>query len=243
MKRSFVDLHLSPTLLELNKVFNFIKKAKMLGYDLIGFSTNISSDKTKIEAIKNYCRETEIDFVSRIDLNPKNRIDLKSQLRKVRRKYEIICVKCKTKEVSRQAARDRRVDLLNFPLLHFRNRFFDRSEAVLASNSLAALEIDVNPLLVQEGPSRVRLLSFLRRETAIAKDFHIPIVLSSGATKTALLRKPREIAALLYLIDLDEPSALDTISNNPNSIVARNREKLNSSFIAPGIRIIKEGKS
>jgi RNase P/RNase MRP subunit p30 len=243
MKRSFADLHLNPNLRELSTVFNFIKKTKMLGYDRIGFSTNIFSDKNKIDAVQNFCKETRIDFVSRIDLAPKNRNDLKSQLRKVRRKYEIICVKCKSKEVARQAAQDRRVDLLNFPSLHFRNRFFDRSEAVLARKSLTALEIDVIPLLVLEGSSRARFLSFLRRETTIAKDFHIPIILSSGATKTTLLRKPREIAALLSLLDLDDTSALDAISYNPNAIVARNRGKLNSSFIAPGIRIIKEGKS
>ena len=230
MKRSFADLHLNPNLDEPKKVFNLIKKAKTLGYSILGFSNSISTDIAKIDALKNYCKEIEIDFVSRIDLNPKNRTDLKSQLRLVRRKYEVICVRCKTKEVARQAAQDRRVDLLNFPILHSRRRYFDRSEAVLASNSLTALEIEVNPFLVLEGPSRARLLSLLRRETAIAKDFHIPIILSSVATKTTLLRKPREIAALLSLIDFDETSALDTISNNPNSIVARNRRKLNSKF-------------
>jgi len=241
MKRSFVDLHLSPNLQKIDTTFQFIKKAKNLGYNLIGFSTNIFTDKHSIDSIQSYCKETQIEFVSRIDLSPKNRNELKSQLRKVRRKYEIICVKCKTKEVARQAAQDRRVDLLNFPSLYFRNRFFDRSEAELASNSLAALEIDAKPLLVLEGSSRTRLLSFLRRESAIAKDFHIPIILSSGVSETTLLRKPREIATLMSLLDLDENSALDTISTNPNTIISRNREKLSSSFVAPGIRIIQEG--
>lgn len=244
MKRSFADLHLNLSLDEPKKAFNLIKKAKALGYDIVGFSnSSISTDMTKIEALKNYCKDIKIDFVSRIDLNPKNRTDLKSQLRLVRRKYEVICVRCKTKEVARQAAQDRRVDLLNFPILNSRRRYFDRSEAVLASNSLAALEIDVLPILNQEGYLRARFLSFIRKETAIAQDFHIPIVLSSGATRIAFLRKPRETASLFYLIDMDESSALNTISNNPVAIVARNREKLNSSFVAPGIRIIKEGKN
>lgn len=241
MKRSFVDLHSIPNLKEIDAAFQFIKKIKILDYNHVGFPTNIFSDRQSIGLIRNFCKKIRIDFVSRIDLIPKNRNELKSQLRKVRRKYEVICVICKNKEVARQAAKDRRVDLLNFPSLYFRNRFFDRSEAELASNSLAALEIDVKPLLVLEGSSRIRLLSFLRRETSIAKDFHIPIVLSSGVSEITLLRKPREIATLMFLLDFSEASALDTVSTNPNIIVSRNREKLGSSFVAPGISIVQKG--
>ena len=242
MKRLFADLHLSPPLCDLNYAYQLVKKAKTLGYQLLSFSTNLYSDKNTLNLLKNFCKEIQIDFVSRIDLIPKNRNELKSQLRKVRRKYEVICVKCETKEVARQAAQDRRVDLLNFPSLYFKKRFFDRAEAVLASNSLTALEIDVKPLLILEGSSRTRLLSFLGRETAIAKDFHIPLILSSGVTTTTLQRKPREIASLMNLFDFDETSALDTVSRNPYSMVMRNREKLSSKFVAPGIRIIKEAK-
>ena len=62
------------------------------------------------------------------------------------------------------------------------SRFFDRAEAELASNSLAALEVDVKPLLVLEGPARVRFLSMLRREVSIAREFHVPVVVSSGVS-------------------------------------------------------------
>jgi len=117
MKRSFSDLHANPNLQELDATIKFIKKAKNLDYTQIGFSVDIISDKHSTDTIQNFCTEKHIDFVSRIDLSPRNRNELKSQLRKVRRKYEIICVKCKTKEVARQAAKDRRVDLLNFPSL------------------------------------------------------------------------------------------------------------------------------
>jgi len=57
-----------------------------------------------------------------------------------------------------------------------------------------------------------------------------------------LLRRPRELAALAYLFGLDEALALEAISQNPVSIVKRNRQKLSPKFVAPGIRVIKEGK-
>ncbi len=241
MKRTFADLHLRPNVKDPTATSQVINKAAAFGYCLVAvpFPPETREDETrKLQAM---CREAEVDFVSRIDLRPRTQNELMRQLRRLRRKFEVICVFCENKEIARQAAKDRRVDLLNFPSLDFRRRFFDRAEAELASNSLAALEVDVKPLLVLEGPSRIRLLSNLRRETAIAREFRVPIVVSSGAQGEIQLRKPREMAALTFLFGLDEASALETVSQNPAAIVERNREKLSRRFVAPGIRVVKEG--
>jgi RNase P/RNase MRP subunit p30 len=188
------------------------------------------------------CGEAGVDFASRVDLRPRSQNELMRQVRRLRRKFEVVCVSCESKEVARQAAKDRRVDLLSFPLLDFRRRFFDRAEAELASNSLAALEVDVKPLLVLEGPVRVRLLSCLRREVAVARKFGVPVVVSSGVSRELLLRKPREMAALAFLFGLDEASGLEAVSRSAKVVVERNREKLSGGFVAPGIRVVKEGK-
>ena len=105
------------------------------------------------------------------------------------------------------------------------------------------MEVDVKPLLILEGPPRVRLLTSLRREVAIAREFHVPVVISSGVSEEKLLRYPRDMASLAYLLGLDEASALDAVSNSPAAIVKRNREKLSSRFVAPGISVVKEGKA
>jgi ribonuclease P/MRP protein subunit RPP1 len=242
MKKAFADLHLRLNLKDPANASRIINKAAALGYRLIAVPLSPETREDETVKLQNMCSEAKIDLASRVDIKPKTHNDLMHQLRRLRRKFEVICVACENKEVARQAAKDRRVDLLNFPLLDFRNRFFDRAEAELASNSLAALEVDIKPLLVLEGPARVRLLSSLRRETSIAREFHVPIVVSSGATSEMLLRKPREQAALASLFDLNETSALEAISQNPMLIVKRNRQKLSSKFVAPGIRVIKEGK-
>ena len=92
-----------------------------------------------------------------------------------------------------------------------------------------------------KGPARIRLLAALRREATTAKDYCVPVVVSSGAANPLHLRKPMELAALATLFDLDKPAALDAVSKVPLTIVRRNREKLSPSFVAPGIRIIREG--
>jgi RNase P/RNase MRP subunit p30 len=57
-----------------------------------------------------------------------------------------------------------------------------------------------------------------------------------------LMRKPKELAALAFLFNLDETSAIKAVSENPLSIVKRNREKLSPEFVAPGVRIVRRGK-
>jgi ribonuclease P/MRP protein subunit RPP1 len=241
MKRTFVDLHLRVNPNDTAVAQKVIGKAAELGYRLIAIPFSLETRATEAEKLREICLNAKIDFASRIDLYPRTKDQLTHLLRKFRRRFELVAVVCENKEVARQAAKDRRVDLLSFQSLDYRSRFFDWAEAELASSSLAALEIDVKPLLVLEGPSRVRLLSCLRREVSIANEFHVPVVISSGASSRQLLRKPREMAAFASLFGLSEVVALDAVSTNPSAIVRRNREKLSRGFVAPGIRVVKEG--
>jgi RNase P/RNase MRP subunit p30 len=55
------------------------------------------------------------------------------------------------------------------------------------------------------------------------------------------MRKPHDLAAIGFLFGLQEETCLDAVSTNPASIVTRNRAKLDSKFVAPGITLLKEG--
>ena len=180
MTRSFADLHLRINPKDQHAAQRINHKAAQIGYRTISIPFTNDMHENEVAVLKAICAQAGIDFVLRADFNPEPREDLTRFLRKFRRRFEVICISCDSKEVARQAAKDRRVDLLNFPSLDYHKRFFDRAEAELASGSLAALEVDVKPLLVMEGPSRVRLLMSLRREIGIALEFNVPIVVSSG---------------------------------------------------------------
>jgi RNase P/RNase MRP subunit p30 len=241
MKRIFVDLHLKISQKDTKSFQHTIQRAANFGYRYVSTVFSFEPSTEEIENLKVVCKGVGIEPVLRIDLCPRNENDLMNNLRRLRRKFDIICVFCDSKVISRQAAKDRRVDLLNFPNFDYRKRFFDRSEAELASNGLAALEIDVKPLLVFDGPVRTRFLSCLRREVAIAKTFGVPLIISSGVTEERFMRMPREMASLAHLFGLGVNEALDAVSVNPLAIVLRNREKLGNNFIAPGIRLVREG--
>jgi RNase P/RNase MRP subunit p30 len=241
MRRLYSDLHLRPNVKHFEQSTEMIRKAARLGYRLVAvtFSPDCREESRQIRIA---CKEAGVDLATRVDLQPNTPNELLHGLRKLRRRFEIVCALCQNKNVSRQAAKDRRVDILNFPSVDFRRRFFDLAEAELASNCLASLEFDMEPLLTSEASTRIRLLSSLRREASIADDFNVPIVVSSGASNERFIRGPMEFAVTTSLFGLEKQVALDAVSKNPATIVSRNREKLSSSFVAPGIRVLRRGR-
>jgi RNase P/RNase MRP subunit p30 len=241
LKKTFADLHLRANLKNPETAKRLITTAAELGYGLVAVPTLPETRQDEVSRLRVVCGEGGVDFVSRVDLRPRSQDELLRLLRKLRRRFELVCVSCESKEVARQAAKDRRVDLLSFPSLDWRRRFFDRAEAELASGGLAGLEVDVKPVLIMEGRARVRLLSCLRREVALAQEFHVPLVLSSGVSELMLLRMPREVAALAGLFGMAEAEAVAAVSRVPMATVLRNRLKLGSGFVAPGIRVVREG--
>jgi ribonuclease P/MRP protein subunit RPP1 len=241
MKRAFADLHLRVNGKDSGQLARLTGKAAELGYKMVAAPFSLDASQDEVRTIKSACSEVGLDFVSRVDVRPRSQNELLSLLRKLRRRFEVICVLCESKEIARQAAKDHRVDLLGFPFLDYRDRFFDRAEAELASCGAAAFEVDAKPLLVLEGASKVRFLSTLRREISVALEFRLPIVLSSGVSEPLLLRKPREMALLASLFGLTGDCALDSVSKNPVELVERNRAKLSAGFVAPGIRVVKQG--
>ena len=241
MKRTFADLHLRLDSRDILNVRRTIDKIAKLGYGLVGVPFSLETMETELATFQEICGEAGVSLVSRVDLRPRSRGQLMYLLRKLRRRFDVVCVLCESKEVARQAAKDKRVDLLNFPVVDYNKRFFDWAEAELASKTAVAFEVDAKLLFVLEGPTRVRFLSCLRREVSIALEFGVPIVVSSGVSKGLLLRKPLELAAFTGMFGLGEVAGLDTVSVNPVQIVERNRLKLARGFVAPGIRVIKDG--
>jgi RNase P/RNase MRP subunit p30 len=240
--RKFADLHLCPSLENFNSLEKMIGKSYELGYRLVGVPLPPRVQQEKVKFLKKICGDIGTDFVTRVDLTPKKPQELLRELRKLRRNFEIISVMCDSKPIARQAAKDRRVDLLSFPT-DSRGRFFDPAEAELASQASASLEIDMAPIILMKGEPRIRLLSRLRREVETAEKFGVLTVISSGATDEYLLRTPHDYAAFASLFDLAEPLGLRALSQNPLAIVKRNREKLSPNYVASGVRIIKRGKN
>lgn len=238
--RKFVDLHLCAPINDLKQVERMVNLSAELGYHMVGIPLPPNISQERIRQINEICNKARVEFVTRVDLMPKTSGELLNNLGHLRRKFEIVSVACASKNVARQAAKDRRVDLLS-PCLTFPcKRFFDYAEAELASKKMVSFEIDMALILSSTGFPRIRLLSSLRKEAAVARKFDIPITISSGASDENLLRSPHDYLALATLFDLSESYALQVLSEHPLSIVKRNRAKLSPYYVAPGVRIVEK---
>lgn len=226
--REFIDLHLIPK--DLMRPEDMLLRAKSMGYSAVGFPIS-EGEHTKVD----------VDTVSRVDLKPNSKGNMLKILRKIRRNVEIIAVQCGSKGVARQAAKDHRVDVLNF-LPDHRRRYiwFDRQEANLAKDTNCSYEINLRDLFYRSQSRVAELLRRIKTEISIATKYGVPVILSSGATNAYELRDPRTLASTLELLDIDQETALDMISVTPRNIVERNRRKLEEDFIHPGVWRVKD---
>ncbi len=231
--RRFVDLNIrhprDPRVLT-----EMLELASKLGFKGIA----IASERPAPQALRNEAQTLDIDLASRIDLRPRNTNELSKTLRRVRRKFEIVAVRCENKAVSRQAAKDHRVDILTFPPLKTgRSRGgLDRQGASLAAKSNCAYEVSLSDLLDSSAGERARVLVNLKRDIWNATHEGVSVVVSSGATTPLRMREPRAIASITSLLDLPEEKGLDAVSVTPTKILERNQEKLGPGFVSPGVK-------
>jgi RNase P/RNase MRP subunit p30 len=235
--RRFVDLHLIPPLKDLSAIEKMVNLAFDVGLSTIAFTFPMDTPLEEIEHTRVICREAGVDFASRTDLSPSNPKDLIRVLRRVRKKFEIIGVFCHSQTVAKCAAKDSRVDLLNFPVeSHF---VFGRYSAHFTTPVCAALEIDVINITRFQGVERARIIGKLSRQLGVAKKLRIPIVISSGAMSWNAMRGPMDMATLVSLLGLDLQSAIEATSTSPMLILTRNRTKLDPSFVTSGVRFTR----
>jgi len=237
--RRFADLHLRFPKKGLNELEEMLRLSSNLEYSTVAvaFEQNMKEEVQQAHAI---CSDLGVDLVTRVDLEPDTAGELLRLLTRLRLRFEIIAVKCSTRSVARQAAKDRRVDLLDFPTdpAQRERLYFDRHEAVLASGALSTLEINASTISGGRAPHKARLLATMRREVMEARRLRVPFILSSGAENLYGLRTPRDLASLLTLMNVDWDSALGAVSSEPLRIVERNRQKLREDYVSPGVRVV-----
>ncbi|HID17135.1 TPA: hypothetical protein EYP26_02435 [Candidatus Bathyarchaeota archaeon] len=232
--RKYCDLHLRPKDLTEENLTEVARLLNEFGFKVVGLTFPVSANAGKIERAKEIFKGFNVDLAPRADLRPKNREELLRLVRRLRRRFEVVGVECPSSQVAAVAARDRRVDIIYFPLTNLRVRF----KHTTAHVSTSALEINLAELIPLK--SRNSVIERVRSEVLIAKKNGIPIVISTGATSSLLIRAPREMAACGLLFNLKFPEALDSVSTIPVAIIERNRDKLSPSYVAEGIRVVKD---
>ena len=175
-----------------------------------------------------------LEVFTRADFACSRRQDLLKLLRRFRRLFDIISVKCLNHAIALVAARDRRVDAIFFDLLRG-NVWFDHS---IANVCRAAFEFNLRPLIEDAS-----LLSKAMREMRIAEEHKLNIVISSGCTSPAFVRTPSQLSAVGVMLGLERYHVRDMVSLIPWSILERNVERRSHQYIEDGVRVVSRKRS
>lgn len=97
------------------------------------------------------------------------------------------------------------------------------------------IELDLGPVLCDDGGTRVRRLRKLRKLRELVEYFDAPYVVSATPESHLRLRSPRDLAAVGEQIGLGTEGVREGLAEW-GRLAARNRERLSGSFISPGVR-------
>lgn len=227
-----MDLHVIPNVSDDHSCRRMAEQLALAGYSIVGLTLPTGILVDRIREIKRHFQENGIETVLRVDLSPGSRHELLRLLRRFRRSYDIVSVKCSNQNVSSVAARDGRVDVLFFDSRNHRMRF----NHTVANLLQGALEFNlVSTLLTNPADDT---LARLTNEARVTQHHKTKVVLSSGSSSPSMVRSPSQLFALGRSIGLSKVQCRDGVSTIPCSIVNRNLERRSDGYVEEGVRIV-----
>jgi len=229
-----VDLHVIPRLEDEESWLQTAQLLRVAGYSAVGLTVPTGLIDYRLRSLRQSFADAGLEVFTRADFACSRRQDLLKLLRRFRRLFDIISVKCLNHTIALVAARDRRVDVIFFEPPRG-NVWFDHS---IANVCRAAFEFNLRPLMEDAS-----LLSKAMRETRIAEEHKVKIVMSSGCTSPAFVRTPAQLSAVGVMLGLERYHVRDMVSLIPWSILEKNVERRSDEYIEDGVRVVSRKRS
>jgi ribonuclease P/MRP protein subunit RPP1 len=172
-----------------------------------------------------------LDTVWAVELDAE-RGQLRSAVRGLREEYAVVAVEGGTPERNRLAVETPEVDVLTEPMAG--NGDVNHVLARAAAENGVRFEFDLGPVLASAGGERVQALRDLRKLREIVTYYDAPYVCSVRADSHLDLRAPRDLAAVGDVLGFDGERLSEGFAEW-GRLVERNRERLDESFLAPGV--------
>ncbi|MHA1311154.1 MAG: RNase P subunit p30 family protein [Candidatus Helarchaeota archaeon] len=227
--------------IDINNDFNSIAKNLLFYKDLGYYGLGIVYPLNKIKEFNDLRRSLEDDkfkLYSRINIKAKNIQGLKSILKNIRTKYDLIAIECFDINTAHWAIQDSRPDII--VLNDFGINNYGYSTAKLLSNNNKALELSLKSLIRDpywRKSKFLRVNSKIMQHIIKAKSYFI-ITTNSKAGHIYYIRAPRDLMTLLYLLDVPENIAKKSVSEFPEKIILQALDKKNPNIISKNIRVI-----
>ena len=222
----------------LSDIKNFLLFFKDLGYNGLGIDISLN----EIGIFKDLKKEIEDDFFklySRINIKAKSIPGLKKALKNIRLKYDLIGIECWDINVCHWAVQDSRPDIIIFNNYGLEN--YNYSTAKLIRHNKKAIEISLKNIIFSYFDKRSKLLrQLIKRMRYILKSKALFLLTTQTEMNSIYnARAPRDLIALMYLIDIPTNTAIKSISKNSEQIIKNALDKRDPNIISENIRIIQ----
>lgn len=136
-----------------------------------------------------------------------------SQIKRLPKGVNLVFARGGTVAKNRKLLKSTNINVLSHPYP------FDSYQARLAAENSIALELCFKELETTTGYLRAKVLTRLFTTVNLAKKYHAPLVITSGATSEIEVKAPRTLVAFGKVLGLDYPEAKACIWNVPKSIL------------------------
>lgn len=174
-----------------------------------------------------------VDVVTGIEVDAESPDSVSGSIGNFRGECTLLMVRGGTNAVNRYAVEADRVDVLTQPMAG--DGDFNHVLARAAKTHGVRVEFDFGPVLRSSGGQRVQALRDLRKLRELVDQYDTPYVVSASATDHFGLRAPRELIGLGEQIGFSG-AGIETGLAEWGRLAARNRERSDESFIAPGVK-------
>ncbi len=213
--------------------------AKELGYSGICFSEYFQNEK-RLKELKE-----EISKVSKkvgieiyLGFEARNAKELHHLVNR-RRMFDILLVHGGDLELNRLACETPEVDILTHPENKRTDSGLNHILVKEAAKNNVAIEINFREILLSTQRTRSMIEKSMTQNIKLAKKFHAPIILCSGAISHWELRSPEVLVSLANQFGLELKEARECISKIPEKIIAQSKERQSDKWILPGVKVIK----
>ncbi|HLC39601.1 MAG TPA: RNase P subunit p30 family protein [archaeon] len=237
----FFDLHVHSAFSEgESSVEQLAATAKLLGYSGICFAEYYKGEEqikklaTEIQKAKD---KVGIEIFLGFEARNSKELNILADKRK---KFDVLLVHGGDVSLNREAAETPQVDILTHPEAGRYDSGMNHIMMKLAAKNNVAIEVNFREVLMTSKKSRSTLLQNISSNIAMARKFHAPIAVCSGAISHWELRDPQAMASFASQLGLTLNEATDCVSKVPEKIVRESESRRSTEWIAPGVKIVRK---
>jgi len=141
--------------------------------------------------------------------------------------------------LNREAVETPEVDILTHPEFGRLDSGLNHIMMRLAKKNNVAIEINFRNILIESKNSRSKVLAKMQNNIKLAKKFHVPVILCSGAISHHEMRDPLVMVSMAEQLGLDLKTAKESLSKIPEKILQQALERKHGNWISPGVKIFK----